>query len=160
MDEQQHDALMKLYQTHANFVYRIALSYLRNPAEAEDAVADLFLQIMEQDIRFTDETHARAWMVAAIRNRCRNLLKSWIRKRRADAEELPEIADPHDDTELREAIHAVYALPERYRMPLLLFAVQGYSASETAAILKLNESTVRTRIARAREILNKQRKEN
>lgn len=60
------------------------------------------------------------------------------------------------EPELRQVMEAIYRLPERYRLPLLLFAVEGYSVRETGEILHLNESTVRTRIARAREMIRKE----
>ena len=58
--------------------------------------------------------------------------------------------------ELHDVMEAMLRLPEKYRLPLMLFAVQGYSVHETAEILHLNESTVRTRIARARAIIRKE----
>ena len=58
--------------------------------------------------------------------------------------------------ELRSVMDALLKLPEKYRLPLMLFAVEGYSVRETAEILHLNESTVRTRIARARDLIRKE----
>ena len=45
----QDEAFTMLYQKYANFVYSIALSYLKNPAEAEDVTADVFVQMLESD---------------------------------------------------------------------------------------------------------------
>ena len=58
--------------------------------------------------------------------------------------------------DVQQVMQALLELPEKYRLPLLLFAVEGYSVRETADILHLNESTVRTRIARAREMIRKE----
>lgn len=152
----QDEAFTLLYQKYANLVYGIALSYLKNPAEAEDVTADVFVKLLETDPALPDDTQARAWLAVVTRNRCKNLLRHWLRSKR-DAEELMERIPVSDHTaELREVTEAVMRLPEKYRLPLMLFAIEGYSVRETAEILHLNESTVRTRIARAREIIRKE----
>ena len=58
--------------------------------------------------------------------------------------------------ELRTVMESLMNLPEKYRLPLMLFAVEGYSVRETGEILHLNESTVCTRIARARDLIRKE----
>ena len=155
-DAGQDAAFTLLYQKYADFIYGIALSYLKNPAEAEDAAADVFVQLLESGISFPDETHARAWLAAAVRNRCKNLLRNWQRKKRAAEEVMEQIAVNDLTPKLHAAMEALLRLPEKYRLPLMLFAVQGYSVHETAEILHLNESTVRTRIARARAMIRKE----
>ncbi len=152
---EENEAFSAFYRRHADFVYGIALSFLRVPADAEDAAADVFLKILETDMRFEDDAHARAWLTVAVRNRCKNLLKSWVRTSRTEIDQLSEPAEEQPDSRLSETLTALYGLPERYRLPLLLFAVQGFSVTETASILKLKESTVRTRIQRARKLLRK-----
>lgn len=155
-DAGQNARFEQLYRDHAQFVYGIALSYLKNPAEAEDAAADVFMQALESGISFPDDTKARAWLAAATRNRCKNLLKHWLRKKRESEEVMEQIPVNDLSGELKTVMEALMRLPEKYRLPLLLFAVEGYSVHETAEILHLNESTVRTRIARAREQIKKE----
>lgn len=151
-----NDVLTALYTKHANYVYSIALSYLHHPEDAEDATADIFVKLLEQPRTFANDTEARAWLVVAVRNHCKNILKSWVRKNRDDDFCFTQIPSDGQNDELKAVMAALYALPERYRLPLLLHAVEGYSIAETAQILRLNESTVRTRIERARKKLRKE----
>ena len=59
-----------------------------------------------------------------------------------------------------QALYAeVMALPAKYRMPLYLYYYEGYTAPEVGALLGLKPSTVQTRLARAREKLKAQLKE-
>ena len=152
----QDEAFTMLYQKYANFVYSIALSYLKNPAEAEDVTADVFVQMLESDIGFPDEIRARAWLATVVRNRCKNLLRHWSRKKREAEEVMEQIPVKDQSGELRTVMESLMNLPEKYRLPLMLFAVEGYSVRETGEILHLNESTVCTRIARAREMIRKE----
>lgn len=141
------------YERNIDLVYAVAMSYLHNAADAEDAAADVFAQVLEQNISFENQQHERAWLVTAVKNRCKNRLTHWSNKRRDD--EIPE--QPTSDNavvELRETMSAIGMLPDKYRLPLVLCAIQGYSVSETANILKINESTVTTRINRARTKLS------
>lgn len=152
----QDEAFTLLYQKYAGFVYSIALSYLKNPAEAEDVTADVFVKLLETDPALPDAQQARAWLAAVTRNRCKNLLRHWLRSKR-DSEEIMERIPVSDRAaELHDVMEAILRLPEKYRLPLMLFAVEGYSVRETAEILHLNESTVRTRISRARDIIRKE----
>ena len=153
---EQNDFFSALYRQHVNTVYSIALSYLKNPAEAEDVTSDVFVQLLESGISFPDEAQARAWLITVTRNRCKNHLKHWLRRRRASEEVMEQIPVESAAPELRQVMDAICKLPERYRLPLMLFAVEGYSVRETGEILHLNESTVRTRIARAREMIRKE----
>ncbi len=117
--------------------------------------ADVFIQIIEDDIQFEDDNHARAWLITAVRNRCKNQLKSWHRRLRTDADTIRLETSDTDKRALSEAMAAIAALPERYRLPLMLTAVEGYSTAEAAQMLHCNESTVRTRISRARALIRK-----
>ena len=52
-----------------------------------------------------------------------------------------------------EALNAVMALPDQYRVPIHLYYYEGYSVAETAEILKLGQSAVKVRLKRGRELL-------
>lgn len=55
--------------------------------------------------------------------------------------------------EEREALNAVMALPEQYKLPIHLYYYEGYSVAETAEILRLGQSAVKMRLKRGRELL-------
>ena len=68
---------------------------------------------------------------------------------------LPILEDtlPAAPPEEREALEAVMALPEHYRLPIHLHYYEGYSVAEIAEILKLGQSAVKMRLKRGREML-------
>ena len=154
----EQDVFTELYRRHAGFVYAVALSDLRNPPDAEDVTADVFIQLLESDAVFRSEAAVRKWLMVCTRNRCKNLKKSRFRRRRIEPEDMEQIPAPPDSGKIRlsQAMETMGRLPEKYRLPLMLYAVQGYAVPEIAALLGIAESTVRTRIERAREKMRRE----
>ena len=102
-------AFTQLYEKHADYVYGIALSFLRSAADAEDVTSDVFMQVYESRMQFQDDGHARAWLTVAVRNRCKNHLKSWVRRKRADLQEAENLPADAAHPEVREAMDAAGA---------------------------------------------------
>ena len=135
-------------EQHLDMVYRIALNWFRNPADAEDAAQTAMLKLWQADTKFTDEEHLRRWLARVTLNACRDMARSPWRRHTVSLEELPEPA--FSDEERRTIYRAVMTLPGKYRVPLYLYYYEGYSVAEIGELLHLNVSTVQTRLARAR----------
>lgn len=135
-------------ERHLDMVYRIALNWFRNPADAEDAAQTAMLKLWQADTEFTDEEHLRRWLARVTLNVCKDMARSPWRRRTVPLEELPEPS--FSDEERRGVYREVMALPGKYRVPLYLYYYEGYSVSEIGELLRLNVSTVQTRLARAR----------
>lgn len=134
-------------------VLRLACSYLKCRAEAEDAAQEVFLKLYRTDIRFETPKDERAWLLTVTANICRNLLRSPRFARRCDAEfESGEAYEEFPDEE-KAAISEVFRLPEKYRTPIHLFYIEEYSVKEISEITGVKQSTVRTRLQRGRELL-------
>lgn len=135
-------------ERHLDMVYRVALNWFRNPADAEDAAQTAMLKLWQADTEFTDDEHLRRWLVRVTLNVCRDMARSPWRRHTVSLEELPEPS--FSDEERRSVYREVMALPGKYRLPLYLYYYEGYSVSEIGELLRLNASTVQTRLARAR----------
>ena len=138
-------------EQHLDMVYRIALNWFRNPADAEDAAQTAMLKLWQADTKFTDEEHLRRWLARVTLNACRDMARSPWRRHTVSLEELPEPA--FSDEERRTIYRAVMTLPGKYRVPLYLYYYEGYSVAEIGELLHLNVSTVQTPLARARRKL-------
>ena len=66
--------VLGLFQQYKDDVYRLALSYTRNPQEAEDVCQSVFLKLLEHP-PMTPGTE-KAWLMQVCANRCKNLLRS------------------------------------------------------------------------------------
>ena len=135
-----------------NTVYRTALHSLGSPQDADDAVQEVFLRLYRRKEPFDGEEHLRRWLLRVTVNYCRDVLKSPWRRRRVSWEELPET--PVFDKPQQAALYReVMALPEKYRTVLNLFYYEELTVKEIGDLLGVGDSTVTTRLARARRRL-------
>ena len=149
MDKASFTAAVAEYQ---NMVFRTALHSLGCRSDADDAVQEVFLRLYQHGKGFENGEHLRRWLLRVTVNYCRDVLKSPWRKRRVSWEEAPEIP-VFDRPEQAALYQEVMALPEKYRTALYLFYYEELSVREIGALLGVGESTVTTRLARARQRL-------
>lgn len=146
LPEDDIDQVISLY---ANRIFRIAFSRLKNKADAEDVVQDVFMKYIAHQDQFTDEEYRKAWLIRVTINCCNSLLRSaWFRKTTELKEDIPT-----EITENSEILTYVLKLPEKYRTIIHLFYYEELSVKEIALILNIKESLVKTRLHRARNAL-------
>jgi RNA polymerase sigma-70 factor (ECF subfamily) len=133
----------------SDMLLRVAFSYMKNISDAEDMVNNTFLKLMEKNPSFESDEHKKAWLIRVTINLCKNRLKTaWFRKN-----------IPLEDNNLsflpeeNVIISTVLELPEKYRSIILLYYFDGYSIKEIAYILEAKESTISSRLQRARKQL-------
>lgn len=149
MDKTKFTNAVEAYQ---NMVYRAALHCLGSAADAEDAVQEVFLRLYSFRGEFESGEHLRRWLLRVTVNFCRDILRSPWRKRRVSLEEVPE--EPVFQRPEEAALYQeVMALPEKYRTVLYLFYYEELAVREIAKLLQIRQSSVTTRLFRAREKL-------
>lgn len=132
-------------------LYRVAMSYTGNEADAADAVQYALLRAWARRDTLRDESLFATWMTRILINECKTLLRK--RRRMMPMERLPQQSyqpPPDAQDDLRAAL---LALEPRYRVPLVLNALEGYTLREIAGMLHLPEGTVKSRVSRARQQL-------
>lgn len=134
-------------------VYRLAYARTGNAADAEDVTQDVFLRLLTKAPAFSDDDHAKAWLLRVTANRSNDLFRSpW--QRRVPLEELQEEAAPAQDSP-GETVAAVLALPPKLRVVVHLFYYEELSVAQIAQLLKMREGAVKTRLSRARALLRR-----
>lgn len=141
--------LEEAYDACGPAVYRLAMVYLGRHADAEDVTQEVFVRLFCRAPDFQDGDHRRRWLLQVTANLCRDQLRGFWRKRVVELEDTLPAAPPEE----REALVAVMALPEQYKLPIHLHYYEGYSVAEVAEILKLGQSAVKMRLKRGREML-------
>jgi RNA polymerase sigma-70 factor (ECF subfamily) len=163
--EKFHD-LVKRYEQR---LYNFSLRMCRNPSDAEDMVQDTFLNVFKYLKNFRHETKFKNWLYKVAASTC-------IKKRRKSkfAPEKELSLDeflPNDEAEKPEHVpewallplekllneelssvinRTILALPEKYRVVIVLRDIEGFSTAETAQILNLSPSNVKVILHRAR----------
>lgn len=152
------DGFQRIYRQHADAVYRVCYGFMKNNADAEDAVQDTFLKYLQcaEDQSFENDSHERAWLIVTASNICKNMLKSWTRQKRKEMESFEEIPDSISEEGGGRVLEAVLALPEKYKTAIYMFYYEEYSCSDIAAALGKKESTIRSLLKRGRAILEKE----
>lgn len=152
MEKKFFDTTVGRYQ---DMVYRVALHAVASPSDAEDVVQEVFLRLYTYKKPFDNEEHLRRWLIRVTVNICKNILKSWWRRRRVSLE---DVAEPpvFDEPVEQELYNIVLSLPEKYRTVLDLFYYEELSTAEIADVLGLRQSAVTTRLSRARIMLKKE----
>ncbi|MBQ2940576.1 MAG: RNA polymerase sigma factor [Clostridia bacterium] len=151
-------SLDALYREHRQRMYAVAHAILHNEQEAEDAVHDAFVRLAENRHRLhiRSEEESRALLTAIARNAAIDRLRRRDNRCEPLPAVLPDLTDhPADLAEANDLLACVRRLPPHYRDVLLLVSVQGYSRRETASLLGITETTVRKRLSRGRELLQK-----
>ena len=156
-------------------LYSAAMRMTRNAADAEDLVQETYLRAYRGFGGFQDGTNLKAWLYRILTNTYINSYRA--KQRRPDETDLDEVEDLYlyrrlggleaarsgrsaedelmDSFSEAEVKAAIEALPENFRMAVLLADVEGFSYKEIAEILDIPIGTVMSRLHRGRKALQK-----
>lgn len=132
-------------------LYYIAKSILRNDEDCADAMQNAVLHAFEKLHTLRNETYFRTWLTRILINECNRIIRS--RKEQIPYEDYFETQASMQQEGYSEVFEAVMELEDNYRIPFVLFYVDGFSIKEICKILKLSQSTVKTRLYRGRRLL-------
>lgn len=152
MEASEYD---RIAETYIDTVYRVALSNCKNSADAQDVVQNTFVKLLKSDVDFKDDEHIKRWLIKVTVNECRSMWRSFWKK---NVDYIEEIAkEPKFDTEEKsELYYEVMELPQKYRSVVHLYYYEDYSVKEISEILGIKETTIQTRLMRARKMLKQQ----
>jgi RNA polymerase sigma-70 factor (ECF subfamily) len=144
-------ALGEFYDLYAGLVNGLALRILRNTAEAEDVVQEVFVQVWRQAERYDPgRGSAEAWLCTIARSRALDRLRRRASRREEPGDALPAGASERPRTEEALAVReALESLSSDQRSALELAYYEGLTQSEIADRLGQPLGTVKTRIRTA-----------
>jgi RNA polymerase sigma-70 factor (ECF subfamily) len=172
-DKTAFDLLVRKYQ---HKVVKLVLRYVRNPAEAEDIAQEAFIKAYRALPQFRGDSAFYTWMYRIAINTAKNSLASRDRSPIAYDLDLNDPEESHSvqtklqdpDTpegmalteEIRQIVNsAIEGLPEELKTAIVLRELDGLSYEEIAAAMDCPVGTVRSRIFRAREAIDKRLRE-
>jgi RNA polymerase sigma-70 factor (ECF subfamily) len=166
-DAQEFEAFVR---RHQDMVYATAVRLLGSPSEAEDAAQTVFLRAFQRFDEVGTSEAAPGWLKTTTRNVCLNHLSRYRARwqffselTRTDGDDYGDLlvsplshALDLEQAEMREELErALRALPDRQRVPLVLFHFEELSYQEIADALGASLGKVKTDIHRAREALKR-----
>ena len=141
----------ELMEKYGDAVLRVAFTYLKNMADAEDAVQEVFLKIIDKPPEFDEIQNIKAWLIRVAVNVCKNKLNLYWNKNKTSIDDVAEI-ETFDKYNLdSDVTKAVMSLGEKYRIVIYMYYYEGYSTAETAEMLGKPAATVRSDLRRGRE---------
>jgi RNA polymerase sigma-70 factor, ECF subfamily len=156
-------ALSALVDQYAGALYRVAFSVLRNPSDAEDAVQEAFLRVLRHRDTLGEVRDHRVWLIRIVWNIV--LDRKRRSKTRPETDDVAELARVLPSSGLSaeelaaaaqhhaQVLACVEQLPEKEREVLQLSAFEELSSVEIATVLGITESSVRSRLFRARNLM-------
>ena len=154
LDTAQFNAYAAIY---IDTVFRLAFSWLKSPADADDVTQNVLLSLYRTENQFESDEHVRSWLMKVTVNECR---KVWRRPFRSH-ENIDDYAETlaFEDPSYRDLFEAIMQLDRDKRTVIVLYYIEGYSIKEIAEILNVPAATIGTRLARARAKLAQYLKE-
>ena len=151
VQQRSKQQILEIYDRNADMVYRLCYAYMKNAQDAEDLTQETFLRLMAKQPALENPRHEKAWLIVTASNLCKDVLKKWWPKN-ANLADYPELAQ-EDSRESREVLEAVLALSPEYKTAVYMYYYEGYSTAEIARYERCAESTVPSRLHRARKLL-------
>ncbi len=154
-------AQFQLYKLYYKAMYNTSLRIVNNSMEAEDVMQEAFLSAFEKIGTYERLVSFGAWLKRIVINKSLDHIKKKsmeifsIDETSIDIpEETDETADYNESKYTIEEIReAITRLPEKYRIVLSLYLIEGYDHDEISEILGINSSTSRSQLVRAKQKL-------
>ena len=151
-------------------IYSFCCQLTGSRQEADDLYQDTFLKMVELGGRVDVKSNPKSYLLSVAVNLWRNRRRKFAWRQRITGPvfsmEETELVLPSGDSSPEERIisgeekqmvqKAVSGLPEKYRLPVLLFYMEELKLSEISQVLKLPEGTVKSRLFKAKKLLKKE----
>ena len=130
-------------------LYRVSTTILPQLCDREDAVQGAIEKAWRKQAKLRDDRAMRAWAIRILINECYAMLRR--RRLESPSDTLPERETAPDA--LPDLYRLFTSLDEKYRLPMVLYYVEGYSVEECARMLKMPQGTLKSRLHRGRKLL-------
>lgn len=158
LDEEQ---LKQVMDYHGEYLIRLAYLYVKDWPAAEDILQEVFITYYRKADQFEQRSSLKTYLSKITINKCHDHLRSWKNKRSLFSEYIGNLTStsksPEEayvqQSEQTNLTKQVMELPNKYREVILLFYYQEFTSIEVSQLLDCSESTVKTRLRRAKGLL-------
>ncbi|TYP70867.1 RNA polymerase sigma-70 factor (ECF subfamily) [Aquimarina intermedia] len=140
-------------------MYYVALRFLKDPFEAEEAMQESFIKAFAKLHQFTGDVTFGAWLKRIVINKSIDMLKAKKMNMVAINEQVMATVEDQNDWSVEDSVtvdevrKAIEELPEKYRYAVMLFLIEGYDHNEISEILDITPVSSRTLVHRGKKQL-------
>ena len=156
----KQEAFSELVSRYKRLIYSVVYNMLKNKEEVNDVAQEVFIRIYKSLHKYNPDYKFSTWAVKITTNLCLDIL----RKKKIDAVSIDDAIGVSSDVDTPETKYikkersekireAIESLPEKYRMPIVLFHQHGLSYQEMTEVLKEPMTIIKNRLYRARLML-------
>jgi RNA polymerase sigma factor (sigma-70 family) len=145
-----NDNITLKLKTYSDMVYRICYMYLHNSSDVEDAFQEVLLKLLQTKKNFENTEYEKAWLIRVTINQCKDMLKSFWKKR---VDFIEDMELPYEDTGENELLQIILSLPPKYKDSVYLYYYEEYTVPQMAKILNKNENTIYSYLHRAKALI-------
>ncbi|WP_459211740.1 RNA polymerase sigma factor [Aquimarina rhabdastrellae] len=155
---------MQLYNKYCDAMYYVALRFLKDSFEAEEAMQESFIKAFARLHQFTGDVTFGAWLKRIVINKSIDMLKAKKLNMVAINEQVMATVDDQEDWSVADSVtvqeikDAIEKLPEKYRYAVMLFLIEGYDHNEISEILDITPVSSRTLVHRGKKKLQEELK--
>ncbi|SFK32012.1 RNA polymerase sigma-70 factor, ECF subfamily [Halobacillus dabanensis] len=156
------EILMELMEKYGDMVVRIAFTYVKERQLAEDLSQEIFIRCYQKLHTFENRSSYRTWLYRITVNHCKDYVRSWSFKNMIPSESINSERTQEDVSaqilereEKKLLFQKVLKLSVKLREVIIFYYYEELTIEEIADLLNIKESTVKTRLHRARKNLKR-----
>lgn len=145
-----------LVDTYASYMYGVCRRYISGREEAEDCLQESLVRVITYIDSFDGSGSFKAWIAKVTANQCLQSIRKNKKHLHLDLATSPEAAVEegyHSRLELDDVLRFITTLPDKYRIAINMYVIEGFSHKEIAQLLSINESSSRSLVTRARRMI-------
>jgi RNA polymerase sigma-70 factor (ECF subfamily) len=150
-------AQQQLYNKYSSELYPLCLRYAVDREEAKDMLQEGFIRIFKNLHQYENKGALIGWMKRVMVTTALNYIKKHHKKLvcelDTDKYDLWNAADTKHLLDAKDIMTAFALLPYQYRLVLSMYIIEGYSYTEISEALQIKESSCRTKVHRAKQML-------
>lgn len=149
----------QIMETYGEGLIRLSYYYVKDIYIAEDIVQEVFINFYENNNQYEEKGHLKAYLSKSVINRSKDYLRSWHYRKVAVSRKIQDVYSKTQWDHLvkldEEALigQAILELPVKYREVLIQYYFEDKIMREIADILDIPESTVKSRVKKAKSLL-------
>ncbi len=145
----------RIVYSYGDNLYRIAMHYTSNTADAQDIVQQTFLKMLEKNMDFESTDHEKAWLIRVCINLCKDSLKSSWNRKVFSIQDRDFTSPSYEIRDSSPILSYIRTLPPNQKTAIYLHYYEDMPVNEIAGIMGAKQNTVLSWLRRGRKTLEK-----